>query len=184
MFIYDDVIENTSICDELITYYNNSKDKIEGGVCTSTENFVLNEKLKKCTEVFCSDFSEPIINLYLHDLSKLITTYTDKFKHSTDFGGIGITTKIKIQAYKPNEAFYGWHSERGPSELKRVLVFMTYLNDVTDGGETEFLYQNIKIAPKKGRTLIWPADWTHTHRGITSPTQDKYIITGWINFVQ
>jgi hypothetical protein len=60
---------------------------------------------------------------------------------------------------------------------------MTYLNDVNDDGETEFYYQNLKIKPQKGKTVIWPADWTHTHRGITSPTQEKYIITGWFNFI-
>jgi hypothetical protein len=60
---------------------------------------------------------------------------------------------------------------------------MTYLNDITDEGETEFFHQQIKIQPRKGLTLIWPADWTYTHRGITSPTQDKYIITGWFNYV-
>jgi hypothetical protein len=64
----------------------------------------------------------------------------------------------------------------------RHLVFMTYLNDVTDGGETEFFYQKLKVKPEKGLTLIWGADWTFTHRGITSPTQTKYIVTGWFNY--
>jgi hypothetical protein len=59
---------------------------------------------------------------------------------------------------------------------------MTYLNDVDDGGETFFYYQDLKIKPKKGLTLIWPVDWTHTHCGIVSPTQTKYIVTGWISF--
>ena len=63
------------------------------------------------------------------------------------------------------------------------MVFMTYLNDVTDGGGTEFYYQNKITEARKGKTLIWPADWTHTHRGVVSPTQDKYIITGWLNYV-
>jgi hypothetical protein len=61
---------------------------------------------------------------------------------------------------------------------------MTYLNDVNDQGETEFYHQNIKIKPEKGLTLIWPADWTHTHRGITSPSENKFIVTGWYNFYQ
>jgi hypothetical protein len=61
---------------------------------------------------------------------------------------------------------------------------MTYLNDVTDDGETEFYYQQVKFQPKKGLTVIWPADWTHTHRGIASMTQDKYIVTGWYNFTK
>ena len=60
---------------------------------------------------------------------------------------------------------------------------MTYLNDVTDQGGTEFYNQKIITEPKKGLTLIWPADWTHTHRGIASPTQDKYIATGWLSYV-
>ena len=61
---------------------------------------------------------------------------------------------------------------------------MTYLNDVTDAGETEFFYQKVKIKPKKGLTVIWPADWTFVHRGNITPTQDKYIITGWFNYTQ
>ena len=56
---------------------------------------------------------------------------------------------------------------------------MTYLNNVTDKGETEFLHQKLKIKPEIGKTLIWPTDFTHTHRGIPSPTQEKYIVTGW-----
>ena len=59
---------------------------------------------------------------------------------------------------------------------------MTYLNDVSDGGETAFLYQNVKVKPEKGLTLIWPAEWTHTHKGMVSMTQTKYIITGWYSF--
>ena len=57
---------------------------------------------------------------------------------------------------------------------------MTYLNDGEDGG-TEFLYQKIASPAKKGLTLIWPANWTHTHRGIISSTNEKIIITGWFS---
>ena len=55
---------------------------------------------------------------------------------------------------------------------------MTYLNNVPDGG-TEFLYQKITTPAKKGLTLIWPSDWTHTHRGQISNEHEKYIATGW-----
>ena len=48
---------------------------------------------------------------------------------------------------------------------------MTYLNDVTDAGETEWYHQRLKIQPQKGLTIIWPCDWTHTHRVVPSPTQ-------------
>ena len=59
---------------------------------------------------------------------------------------------------------------------------MMYLNDIDDEGGTEFFYQKRKVKPKKGRIVIWPADWTHTHRGVTSMTQEKYIVTGWYSF--
>ena len=61
---------------------------------------------------------------------------------------------------------------------------MTYLNDVSDHGETEWFHQKLKVKPKKGLTVIWPADWTFTHRGISSPTQRKIIVTGWFSYVQ
>ena len=60
---------------------------------------------------------------------------------------------------------------------------MTYLNDVTDKGYTEFWHQDLRFEPKKGLTLIWPADWTYTHRGVPSTTQEKYIITGWLSYL-
>jgi hypothetical protein len=59
---------------------------------------------------------------------------------------------------------------------------MTYLNTVTDEGETEFYHQKIKIRPEKGLTLIWGSDWTFLHRGIPSKSQEKFIITGWFNY--
>ena len=58
--------------------------------------------------------------------------------------------------------------------LHRVLAWMTYLNDVPDGG-TEFKYQDIIAPAKKGLTLIWPPDFTHTHRGVIAK-ETKYII--------
>ena len=66
----------------------------------------------------------------------------------------------------------------------RHLVWMTYLNDVEEGGETEFYYQKLKVKPRKGLTLIWPVDWTHTHRGIVAPKEEKMILTGWFSFAQ
>ena len=60
---------------------------------------------------------------------------------------------------------------------------MTFLNDITeDGGETEWLYQKIKIKPEKGLTVIWPAEWPWTHRGVMCEKQAKYIATGWYSF--
>ena len=58
---------------------------------------------------------------------------------------------------------------------------MTYLNDIDNGGETEFLHYGKKFKPKTGKTIIWPAEWTHAHKGLPVE-QEKFIITGWMGF--
>ena len=55
-------------------------------------------------------------------------------------------------------------------------LFITYLNDVENGGETNFHHFKIKIKPKQGKTMIWPAEWTHAHSGEVVKSGKKYII--------
>ena len=105
---------------------------------------------------------------------------------SDNYAPWGIKEGFNIQHYKPNEGYFSWHTERTSTiseNCNRHLVFMAYLNDVDNQGETEFYHQKLKVKPRKGLTLIWPADWTHTHRVITSPIQEKYIITGWLSYI-
>ena len=64
-----------------------------------------------------------------------------------------------------------------------MVAWMTYLNDIEEGGETYFKQQECKVRPKKGLTLLWPADWTHFHKGIPAPNEEKMIITGWYEHV-
>ena len=59
---------------------------------------------------------------------------------------------------------------------------MTYLNEGFDSGETHFPMLNLEVTPEKGKTLIWPAEWTHAHRGEILNKGYKYIITGWMHF--
>lgn len=93
-----------------------------------------------------------------------------------------------IQKYERHVGGYPhWHSEIYPRDescehLHRVLLFMFYLNDVAEGGETEFHYQQRAIRPKRGRMVIAPAGFTHTHRGLTPRSGDKYILTSWVLF--
>ena len=90
----------------------------------------------------------------------------------------------KIQRYLPNESFSYLHFENPmykEATANRVLAWMIYLNDVTEGGETEFPDQGKKFQPRVGDLLIWPAYFTHPHRGIASKTQTKYIATSWIS---
>lgn len=95
---------------------------------------------------------------------------------------------VNLQKYLAGEGGYPhWHSEIYPQDarcepLHRVLLWSVYLNDVPEAGETEFLYQQRKIAPRAGTLLIAPAGFTHTHRGNTPVGGDKYIATSWVMF--
>ena len=95
---------------------------------------------------------------------------------------------IQAQKYQVDEGGYPyWHSEVYPQighneALHRILLFMFYLNDVEEGGETEFYYQERKIKPKKGDMVIAPAYFTYTHRGCVPKSNDKYILTSWVLF--
>lgn len=95
---------------------------------------------------------------------------------------------INVQKYQQGVGGYPhWHSEQFPQAghneaLHRVVLYMFYLNDVEEGGETEFFYQNRKLKPKKGTMVIAPAGFTHSHRGNKPVSNDKYIATSWVMF--
>ena len=95
---------------------------------------------------------------------------------------------INAQKYDAGSGGYPyWHSEVYPQAghndaLHRIMLFMFYLNDVEQGGETDFFYQNVSVKPKAGRMVIAPAYFTHTHRGNIPVSNDKYILTSWVLF--
>ena len=181
---------NPKVCDDLITYFEQSPKKERGGTLnTSTGKFQTKKNSTKISNdlgVFHRDEKDEPVKNYRIELGKVLNKYKEKYKYcDINHTAWSLSEPFNIQKYEPHEGFLGYHCEkssgRGVGSL-RHLVFMTYLNDVTDGGETEFFYQKLKVKPKKGLTLIWGADWTFTHKGITSPTQTKYIATGWYSY--
>ncbi|MGZ8290956.1 MAG: 2OG-Fe(II) oxygenase [Telluria sp.] len=95
---------------------------------------------------------------------------------------------LNVQKYvKASGGYHHWHSEIYPQNascetLHRALLFQFYLNDVDEGGETEFLYQDHKVEARQGRLIIAPAGFTHSHKGHVARSGDKYIATSWILF--
>tara|TARA_B100000123_G_C25683814_1_gene407665 strand:- start:212 stop:898 length:687 start_codon:yes stop_codon:yes gene_type:complete len=94
---------------------------------------------------------------------------------------VSLNEALNIQRYEPGGGYHVWHMERSPERTQREFVWMTYLNDVPDGG-TEFYYQKRTEKAVKGKTLLWPAGYTHVHKGQISKKHIKYIITGWLSF--
>jgi hypothetical protein len=178
---------DTSLCDSIVKWFEDlpMEKKFMGSVASPEIGVFQDYSAKKSTESVLNQNVE-IYNKYHRYLQTVLDEYLSKYERAASLGEFKSTSITKIQYYKPEEAYFDFHCERfgsAPPYSTRHLVYMTYLNDVEDAGETEFLYQQVKIKPEKGLTLIWPAEWTHTHRGIVSMTQNKYIATGWLNFI-
>ena len=91
-------------------------------------------------------------------------------------------TDLKIQKTLPTEGYHVWHIEHGKgfSNEPRAFVFSIYLNDVEEGGETEFLHFSKRVKPKTGLIIIWPAGFPYIHRGNPPLSGEKYILTSWM----
>jgi prolyl 4-hydroxylase len=185
-FIKEYFLDDLSICDQLIDLHKNSDKKVQG-----YSGGRIQPDIKKSTDMSFSPYDVNISNIdfvkkYFNNLQEIANEYIKEYYFCNKANPWQIVEGINIQHYKPNEGYFAWHFERGSNVMpknNRHLTWMTYLNDLTDEGGTEFYYQNLKVNPQKGKTVIFPCDWTHTHRGVVSKTQDKYIITGWFNYV-
>ena len=178
-FIFGSYIDH-EICDQLIDIHENNEFKESGKI----NNGVV-DKEKKDSEDSAYLCNDSRIQSYITELDKCVKLYIDHYPWCDSYCSWSIIDFINIQKYYPNGAFHEWHTERRSCiapDVSRHLVFMTYLNDIEDGGETEFFHQQLRIKPQKGLTVIWPADWTFTHRGVPSKKETKYIITGWFNY--
>ena len=192
-FILMEYIADTSVCDRLIEFFNNNKDiAIDGNVSNSNGIKFVDKDIKDSIDISLSPHEclekekFKVFQEYSNNLKEITKSYTEQFSYSASCAPWGVVENINLQYYKPGGGYKSWHTERTHGygdNASRTLVWMTYLNDVHDKGETEFYHQHISVQPRKGLTLIWPADWTHTHRGIPSPTEEKYIITGWFNYI-
>jgi len=91
-------------------------------------------------------------------------------------------TDMKIQKTLPTEGYHVWHIEhgKGSGNEQRAFVFGVYLNDVEEGGETEFLHFSKRVKPKQGRIVIWPAGFPYLHRGNPPLKGEKYLLTSWL----
>ena len=185
-FIETFFIEDLTLCDDIIEYFKNlpPNKKFEGRIGLSNSHIDYSKKRSIETIFEWNENGNSLSSRYAIELGKCCDQYIKKYPESDNkVGRWGITENVKIQYYTAGGGYTTEHCERAEKGNDRHLVFMTYLNDVEDCGETKFVLQNLKVKPEKGKTVIWPADWTHTHCGVVSPTQEKYIVTGWFSFV-
>ena len=177
-------IEPMLICDDLISYFELNLAKQQSGLLSGGLN--LDKKDSIDISINPKDIILPGNEAFKAYFDQLLECYKNYVEEWTFLDKISERLEIgsfNLQRYKTGQHFKEIHTERSSLEnLHRIFAFMTYLNDVQEGGSTYFSHYDLEIQPRKGLTLIWPAEWTHAHRGNILKEGSKYIITGWICF--
>jgi len=180
-------LDDVAVCDDLIRLFHESPNKVVGALVDRYGQPQVRKDDKDSIDVaLAPNAPQPAFQAYLVELQKVVEKYIAEFRYCNEFAPWTIVEPVNIQFFQKGGGYKAFHTERvsaSPPNSNRHLVFMTYLNDVDDDGGTEFLHQKLIVSARKGLTLIWPVDWTHTHRGIVSTSEEKYIITGWFDFV-
>ena len=177
-------LENNKLCNEIAQFFENNKELQIQGITSYGKDL----KAKKTTDIPVNphDLKNPkfeILKQYMDELYKCFIDYQNQWPFLKSVIKVVDVPGFNIQKYSRGDHFALLHSERTTLDtLHRLFAWMTYLNDVDDGGQTNFSHYGIKIRPETGKTLIWPAEWTHAHTGEILKSGTKYIVTGWMNF--
>jgi len=183
-FIGSWFIQSPAICDELINFFekhqtNQTQGQTAGGLNLESKNST--DLSIRPRDLDQADH-EPVRN-YLESLFECHKDYVEQWPFLKSIMPKVEISSFNIQRYQPGGHFLKTHAERTTvSTSHRVLAWMTYLNDIEDGGSTHFEHLDLDVQPQKGKTLIWPAEWTHAHRGNVVNSGTKYVITGWMHF--
>jgi prolyl 4-hydroxylase len=91
--------------------------------------------------------------------------------------------ELVIKRYRPNgEENFQPHFDSLGDVANRYLVFLWYLNDVAEGGETVFVDLDVSVSPKAGRLLVFPPYWMYQHAGRAPISGEKYILSTYLLF--
>lgn len=177
-------LRDSRLCEQLIALF----DRLSAFHTPGRTTMGIDLSIKKATDliIFPRDVEktgfEAVFD-YLRELEECARDYALQWPHLAETMPRADLVPFKIQRYRSGEHFQKPHCERVTFGLMhRVLAWMTYLNDVEDGGVTRFHHYDIDVTPKRGLTLIWPGEWTHTHSGGIVNAGTKYILTGWMHF--
>lgn len=191
IFIYEYINSlDISLCKCIIESYEKEEKKYEG-----ITRGGLNKSIKNTTDfiipydISYNHYWNNINNILYNELNINLHNYIIKIrKYINDNSYILFNSKclientFMIQKYTKNIGHYIYHNDSSFESDRtkfRVLTYLWYLNDVEEGGETEF-WGNYKIKPEAGKLLLFPSSWTFPHTGKMPISQDKYIITGWL----
>ena len=183
--ILDGVLDH-AICDDCIDIFDDLEHR---GLCHTRRELGKHYGQMSDTSMYWTEM-DAMIHRPMQDIgdwihNEVIESWQIKYPiiDSGQYQGL-YNAQMKMQKTRPGEGYHNWHFEGGSTAYDRnsILAWMVYLNDVEEGGETEWLYQSRRVEPKMGRLVFCPAYFTHTHRGQTPISNDKYIITSMFGF--
>jgi len=181
--IYDKALPSSD-CKDIIEWTETQS--LQRGLTQSCDGeFLYDPKFKDSWDASGKFSNKNFVDLKIrHALNKYTPSYRRSYPTLDSLDPWIVYNHYNIQKYDPGGGYYMLHCENagGRDDSKRVLAWMIYLNNVTDKGGTYFSSYNKTIKAKEGRLVIWPAYFTHPHKGVVSKTQTKYIATGWYNF--
>ena len=177
----------TQLCDEIIGVYENTVNTQPSHVQKSDVGDLREfNPMYRDDRFICLDEASPwsseLPKLVNEHISRALYEYFEYFPVLNTAESALYSIRQKLQKTDVAGGFHVWHYENGHIDsVHRMLAWTIYLNDVPEGGETEFLYQSERVKPVKGRTVIFPAGFMHTHRGNPPISNEKYILTGWFS---
>jgi len=180
----------TQDCNKIIKHFDNVQDLNLTVKRTEFEN--MNSTLKNNNmyhlinedDELLMQANKYILGNFIDNLNEAYNLYKKKYDIMDNLSIHKLNMDVKIQKTVPGEGYHVWHCENASvATSRRLLLCMMYLNDVEEGGETEFLHQSIRVKPKAGTIVICPAYFTHLHRGNPPLKGDKYMINGWVEFL-
>ena len=165
----------TNLCDYLINVYESDKDNRER---------VDNESKPTFTQLNLNRYHQKIVSNLFNYFSLALDSYKKDVPSSKYLPDIKYIEEFRIKKYEVGgvDRFDEHVDVINHKSAKRCLAMLFYLNDVEEGGETDFFYQEKSIKPKAGTMIIAPCGFTHTHRGNVPVSSDKYVLTSWMLF--
>ena len=155
------------------------------GLTVKRPNHGLNMADKAIPQTNIPSSSLPLVTpLYDIITNEIIPEFLEKYPVAEQYHDMGLGG-AKMQKTEPCEGYHVWHMEHSAAmdSYRSICAWGLFLNDVEEGGELEFLYQSLRIKPKQGDFVLWPAGYTHQHRGNPPISGVKYIYTGWIDTI-
>ena len=181
-------LKNTVYCLNTIDYAEQSPERMcQSGTYGGREDGKPDIEIRDSQQVNYSPVHYPVCHKEILEFADLcLQTYMEKLPEAGNFPMFNIQEDYNVIKYNKGQAYHGVHPDYAPfveSMELRHLTFVMFLNSVAEGGELEFVNQDLRIAPEEGKAVIFPSGWTHSHHTLP-PNETRYVFQLWWSFLR